>query len=130
MKNFLESVRSERQLKSLTGLDRAKFDQLLLTFTDSLEEIANENYRKNRDKRSRRPGGGSKGKLPTPENKLFFILCYFKTYPTFDVLGFIFDLNPSKAEENVKKILPVLKRAQSKLEVLPRRILITSTDLE
>jgi hypothetical protein len=42
----------------------------------------------------------------------------------------VFDLNPSKAEENVKKLLPVLKRAQSKLKVLPRRVLKTGTDLE
>ena len=33
--------------------------------------------------------------LRTAENKLFFILFYLKNYPTFDVLGFIFDLNPS-----------------------------------
>jgi len=129
MTNFLESVRSERQLKSLTGLCRRKFDQLLPAFSDSIEEMSNENYRKNRDKRSRRPGGGPKGKFPTPENKLFFILFYLKNYPTFDVLGFIFDLNPSKAEENVKKFLPILKRAQSKLNILPRRVLKTSDDL-
>jgi len=42
----------------------------------------------------------------------------------------VFDLNRSKAAENVKKLLPVLKRAQSKLKVLPRRVLKTSTDLE
>jgi len=116
-------------LKSLTGLGRREFDQLLPAFSDSIEAISNENYRKNRDKRSRRPGGGSKGKLPTPENKLFFILFYLKNYPTFDVLGFIFDLNPSKADENVKKFLPILKHAQSKLNILPRRVLKTSDDL-
>jgi hypothetical protein len=129
MTNFLESVRSERQLKSLTGLGRRKFDQLLPEFSDSIEEMSNENYRKNRNKRSRRLGGGPKGKFPTPEKKLFFILFYLKNYPTFDVLGFIFDLNPSKAEENVKKFLPILKRAQSKLKILPRRVLKTSDDL-
>jgi hypothetical protein len=56
-------------------------------------------------------------------------LDYLKTYPTFDVLGFFFDLNPSKAEENVKKLLPVLKRAQSKRNLLPRRILIDGDEL-
>jgi len=130
MKNFFKSVRSERQLKSLTGLGQREFDRLLPAFSNSLDEIHTENYRKNKEKRSRRPGGGSKGKLPTPENKLFFILFYLKNYPTYDVLGFIFDLNPSKAEENVKKLLPILNKAQSKLNVLPRRVLKTGHELE
>jgi hypothetical protein len=109
MKNFFESVRSERQLKSLTGLGKQEFEKLLHAFSEALKEIAEENYRNNRDKRSRRHGGGRKGQLPTVEHKLFFILFYLKrsntskNYPTFDVLGFIFDLNPSKAEKNVKK---------------------------
>ena len=53
-----------------------------------------------------------------------------KEYPTYDVLGFTFDLNPSFAFENVKKLLPVLRRAQSNLNTLPKRILQTSLELE
>jgi len=87
MMNPFESVQSERHKKSLTGLGQPEIDRLLPAFSDSLEAISNENYRQNRNKRSRRPGGGSKGKLPTPESKLFFILFYLKSYPTFDVLG-------------------------------------------
>jgi len=40
---------------------------------------------------------------------------------TFDVLGSLFDLSPSKAEEQVQKLLPVLKQAEKKLQVLPDR---------
>jgi len=96
----------ERQLKSLTGVSKQTFEKLLQTFEQALIEIPKEAYRKNRQTRSRRPGGGRKGQLSTPanNNKLFFILFYFKNYPVFDVLGFMFDLNPSKAEENVKKL--------------------------
>ncbi len=97
---------------------------------ESSLEIFDDAYKKNRTKRRRRPGGGRKGQLPSTENKLFFILFYLKNYPTFDVLGFIFDLNPSNAEENVKKLLPILKRAQSKLSVLPKRSLKTDSELE
>jgi hypothetical protein len=32
--------------------------------------------------RQRRPGGGRKGCLVSAEQKLFFILLYFKAYPT------------------------------------------------
>ena len=53
--------------------------------------------------------------------KLFFILFYLKTYPTFDVLGGLFDLSPAKAQENVVKLLPMLKHAEKNLRVLPHR---------
>ena len=130
MKNYYDSVRSERQLKSATGLGKQEFEKLLQAFEQAMIENSDEKYLQNRNKRSRRPGGGRKGKLETPENKVFFILFYLKIYPTFDVLGLVFDLNPSKAEENVKKRLPILKRAQSKLNVLPRRILKIGSELE
>ena len=121
MKNSLEDVKNQRQLKSLIGLSREAFDKLLEAFSACLEETKNEQYRKNRKSRKRRPGGGRKGSLETPANKLFFILYYLKNYPTFDVLGFIFGISPSKAHENVKKLIPVLKGAQKTLRVLPKQ---------
>ena len=39
MKNFYDSVRSERQLKSLTGLGKSKFEELLQAFEQALVEI-------------------------------------------------------------------------------------------
>ena len=121
MKIFLNDVRNQRQLKSLIGLSREEFDKLLEAFSVCLEETKNNKYRKNKKNRKRRPGGGRTGSLGTPENKLFFILYYLKNYPTFDVLGFIFDINPSKAHENVKKLIPVLKKAQKALRTLPKQ---------
>jgi len=130
MLDYYNSTRSERQLKSLTGLGKKPFSELLPAFSESLPEISDEAYQKNRTKRSRRPGGGRKGQLLSAENKLFFILFYLKNSPTFDVLGFIFDLNPSNAEENINKFLPVLKRVQLKLNVLPKRSFKTDFELE
>jgi hypothetical protein len=121
MKIFLNDVRNQRQLKSLIGLSREEFDKLLEAFSVCLEETKNKKYRKNKKSRKRRPGGGRTGSLETPENKLFFILYYLKNYPTFDVLGFIFDINPSKAHENVKKLIPILKSAQKTLRALPKQ---------
>lgn len=82
MINYYNSTRSERQLKSLTGLGKKQFEELLPAFSESETEISDETYKKNRTKRSRRPGGGRKGQLPNAENKLFFILFYLKNYPT------------------------------------------------
>lgn len=121
MKIFLDDVRNQRQLKSLIGLSREEFDKLLAAFSSGLEETKNEKYRKNRKGRKRRPGGGRTGSLGTPGNKLFFILYYLKNYPTFDVLGFIFGMSPSKAHENIMKLVPILKRANKTLQILPKQ---------
>ena len=37
--------------------------------------------------RQRRPGGGCQGTVRTSESKLFFILFYYKAYPTQDIMG-------------------------------------------
>jgi len=130
MKDFLEKVRNERQFLALTGLSMKQFDELLKEFSACLEIIKNERYKKNRKARVRRPGGGRKGVLTTPEHKLFFTLCFLKSYPTFDRLGFVFDMSPSKAQENIKKLIPVLKIALKNLHVLPKRHFKEVADLE
>jgi hypothetical protein len=53
--------------------------------------------------------------------KLFFILFYLKNYPTFDVLGYEFGIDRSKACVNVHKIKVVLLDALSELGILPKR---------
>ena len=114
-------IRNERQFKALTGLPRKIFDILLQEFEKSLKDVPSHRDRKHTKPRQRKPGGGRKGVLSTPEQKHFFILFYLKSYPTFDVLGALFDLSPPKAEENVNKLLPVLKKAEQQLRVLPHR---------
>lgn len=111
----------ERQFKALTGLSQEAFHKLLLMFTICCEEIIQENYEKNKAQRQRKPGAGQKGRLNTPEKKLFFLLYYLKTYPTFDVLGYHFDLDRSKACTNVHNLFPVLVRTLDRLKVLPQR---------
>jgi len=63
MFDYYKLIRSERQLKSLTGLGKTPFSERLPFFSESLTEISDEAYRKNRTERRRRPGGGRKGQL-------------------------------------------------------------------
>ena len=71
--------------------------------------------------RTRKPGGGSKGKLPTMVDKLLFVLYYYKTYPTFDVLGTQFAMVRSKAHENLHKLSRILYDTLVHLELMPAR---------
>ena len=63
-------IRNERQFRALTGVPQKVFDTLLPEFTQCLESARQQNYQNHRARRKRRPGGGRKGTLSTPELKL------------------------------------------------------------
>ncbi|CEG12115.1 transposase [groundwater metagenome] len=79
--------------------------------------------------RERQPGGGRKGNLITVADKLFYILFYFKCYPTFDVIGLMFDLDRSNACRNVHKLIPILNEILKEAMVLPKRQIHTTEEL-
>jgi Helix-turn-helix of DDE superfamily endonuclease len=125
-------IRDERQMKALTGLSQAQFDSLLPVFSDIYRATQQQTYEEGLQAgtRRRRPGGGSKGKLPTIVEKLMFVLYYYKTYPTFDVLGAQFAMARSKAHENLHKLSPILYDTLVHLELMPYRELATPEDLK
>lgn len=105
-------------------MSRKEFQQFLpifTIFTEVYAELHQETYEAKRDTRRRKPGGGQKGVLADIAQKLFFILYYWKVYPCYDVFGFQFGMDGSKACTNVHALWPVLKRALAKQDVLPAR---------
>jgi len=103
-------IRDDRQMKALTGLSQAQFDHLLSVFSDLYRATQQQTYAEGVESGTRRrhPGGGSKGKLPTMAETLPFVLSYYKTSPTFDVLGTQCAMARSKAHENLHKFSPML----------------------
>ncbi len=125
----VKDIHDARQFKALTGTSQEEFSQMLPIFTLAYEEVRQEQYLVKKSTRQRHPGGGQKGKLPTMDLKLFFILYYWKVYPSYDVVGFQFGLDKSKACTNVQALVPVLKRTLKKLDVLPAREFSSVDDL-
>ena len=125
-------VRDERHMKALTGLSQAQFDDLLPVFSDIYGVTQQQHYEEGvaSGTRRRKPGGGTKGKLPTMTEKLLFVLYYYKTYPTFDVLGTQFDMARSKANENLHKLSPILYDTLVYLEMMPYREFSTPDDFK
>lgn len=117
------TARDDRQMRALTGLTINQFDILLSDFERIHDLLQQEAYEKQKElgNRKRILGGGRKGRLHKMEDKLMFVLYYFKTYPTFDVLGTHFNLARSKAHENLYKLIPVLYRTLVELEMMPAR---------
>ena len=114
-------VRDERQMKAFTGLSHAQFDDLLPVFSDLYRATQQKHYAEGvaSGTRRRKPGGGTKGQLPTMAEKLLFVLYYYKTSPTFDVLGAQFDMVRSKANENLHKLSPILYDTLVSLAMMP-----------
>src|SRR5438128_11030572 len=116
-------IRDDRQMKAVTGLSQAQFDYLLPVFSDIYQATQHQKYEEGvkSGTRARKPGGGFKGKLPTMAVKLLFVFYYYRTYPTFDVLGTQFDMVRSKANENLHKLSPLLYDTLVHLELMPYR---------
>lgn len=116
-------IRDDRQMKALTGLSFAEFDQLLPVFSAVYEAEQQRRYEQavQAGSRHRKRGGGRKSKLPTLADKLLFVLYYYKTYPTFDQLGAKFDLARSKAHERLYELSPLVHETLVQLEMMPQR---------
>ena len=125
-------IRDERQMKALTGLSQDQCDHLLPFFSAIYEATQQKTSEAGVDSGTRRrtPGGGAKGKLPTMAEKLQFVLYYYKTYPTFDVLGTQFAMARSKAHENLHKLSPVLYNTLVHLDLMPHREFTTPEELK
>lgn len=103
-------------MKALTGMSVEEFNDIVPDFAQELARHA-----ASRPNRQRKPGGGQKGHLKTAEAKLFFILLYLKTYPTFDVLAFFSDKSRGRSCEAVHLYLALLEKALGKKIPLPQR---------
>lgn len=114
--NIVKLARSPRAMKALTGLTYQEFTLLVPTFEKAVHDLRMEKLN-----RKRKLGGGQKGKLKTGADKLFFILLYLKTYPTFDVLAFFSDKSRGRSCESVHFFEKALEKALGRKLALPKR---------
>ena len=122
MLNIERALNQERLLRALTGLNRKAFDTLLPTFSEVYEQTLNQRTRQ------RAPGAGRKARLRQPQDKLFYILFYFKCYPTFDVAGLLFELDRAQAHYWMHRLQPILETALGEKLALPERKLHSIED--
>jgi DDE superfamily endonuclease/Helix-turn-helix of DDE superfamily endonuclease len=109
------------RLLALTGLTLSEFQRLLTAFPQACQQLYSANQTTEGQPRQRAVGGGCKGRLEQPEDKLLFILVYLKTYPLQAVMGELFDLSTPQVNYWIHRLLPVLRSALDDLGVLPER---------
>jgi DDE superfamily endonuclease/Helix-turn-helix of DDE superfamily endonuclease len=110
-----------REFLALTGRTLKGFQLLLNAFPAAYAR----RYPKDRTladrPRQRCAGGGRKGVLSCPEQKLLFLLVYLKTYPIQALMGELFGLSQPGVNYWIHRLLPVLREALDSLGVLPER---------
>jgi hypothetical protein len=93
--------------RSLTGMTVKEFEQM---YERVVGDIASyEEKRLRRPDRKRAVGGGASHSLDEG-NRLLLALIWLRVYPTYEVLGFIFNLHKSNVSRNLKPILDILSK--------------------
>ena len=123
-----KQLTTDRTVKAMIGMSRDKFDRLVVDYAQAFRELQLERVQTKEIKRL--PAGGGKSVFNNHEKRLFFLLFYLKTYPTFDVLGFHFGLSAGHAHDYVAAFMPVLQRALDALEAFPQRTFETVEDFQ
>jgi len=111
------ALRTDRMCKALTGLKVIEFKNLVPDFSWNYNEFES----KKKKERERKIGGGRNSKIETIEEKLFYVLWYLKTYPTFDLASFQVGFARSSACYWLHNLLPVLEQTMKRKFVLPQR---------
>ncbi len=115
MLNIERALKQDRLLRAITGLNRKAFEALLPTFSALYEQEVRQ------QPRQRALGGGRKARLRNPQDKLFYILFYFKCYPTFDLAGLLFEIDRAQAHYWMHRLQPILEEALGEKMALPER---------
>jgi hypothetical protein len=117
--NYAELASKPRLLKSLTGLTVSEFEALLPSFGRAWETFVTDTFKHGH--RQRAYGAGRKAVLSSLEDKLLFILVYFRQYPTQEVQGYLFGMGQAQANEWVHRLASLLKEALGAELHLPER---------
>ena len=124
--NF-KNLTTDRTIRAVIGVNRETFNSLVPHFSSAHQEIQEERCKNKEIKRL--PTGGWPGVFSCYAERLFFVLFYLKTYPTFDVLGFHFGFSAGRAHDYVESSMRILERALANLDVLPKTTIETPQEL-
>jgi hypothetical protein len=117
-----ESLKPKPELlKNFTGLSHRAFKKLAVAFEQAYADDLKAREDRRERPRQRQVGGGRKGALPRLEDKLLFILFYFKFYPVQVVQGYFFGLSQPQANDWIHRLTPVLNQALGYECQLPAR---------
>jgi hypothetical protein len=125
---FIDVQARPTEFLDLTSLTPDEFDQLIEPFEDAFQAHM-ARWRLDGNPRTSRQFSVYKNcPLPTPQDRLFFLLTYLKTYSLQVVQGRLFGMGQSKANQWIHVLLPCLQTALCSLGDTPARSLMALTE--
>lgn len=109
MFNFQYILKHKGLFPHVIGISYYQFEKILHKFSPALRRA--EHKKAHEKERLRAPGGGRKSKLETDRQKLFFILFYYKVYPTFRFAQVLFEISIGNLFYWKEFLEPVLSEA-------------------
>ena len=106
MLTYTKLSKKPNSFRSFAGLTLEEFDKLY--------EFANKNYKEHekkrldRDNRIKAVGQGRKFKLCVKE-RLLMLLIYYRLYTSYELIGYLFDLDRSNICRDIKHLEPLVK---------------------
>jgi hypothetical protein len=126
MPKFDRILQNERRLRAFIGLDTATFTDFLPHFTLAMERYLQNTTLDGYIREGYRAITYATSPLPTPADRLLFILTYLKQNAIQEVHGQLFDMSQSNVSKWVRLLLDILNAALANQRLLPAR---TATEL-
>ena len=106
MLNYTGLSKKPKMFRTFTGLTVEEFDKIYAKVENKYPEY--ERKRLYRKDRKRDIGAGRRFKLDIVD-RLLMLLVYYRLYITYCLSGFLFDLDQSNVQRNIKHIEPLVK---------------------
>ena len=117
--SIYHNSRNDRQYRAATGLSRQEFDELYAAFAPFYTPKQANPY-----------AGVSAPVLTDKREALFFVLHYFKAYPTLQNMGLYFGISDAAASHYLDRLKPVLRAALQQEQVSAARLFPTAAALQ
>ena len=118
---YAEVSHKEQKFLDLTSLTVQEFDQLVPAFEEAFEQRMKEWCLDGKPRTGQEYRTYANCPLPTPKDRLLFILVYVKTNVLHVVQGGLFGLPQNKANQWIHTLLPVLQSTLRALGDAPAR---------
>lgn len=121
MPKFDSILQNERRLRAFTGLDSATFTDFLSQFTLAMERYLDHTTLDGYVREGERAITYANSPLPTPADRLLFILTYLKQNAIQEVHGQLFGMSQPNVSKWVRLLLDILTAALASQSLLPSR---------
>jgi IS5 family transposase len=102
-------AKTAKAFPALTGLTRDEFDRLFGAFEEAADALrAASTHTKRGSRRRKRAAGAGRRHTLAPRTRLLLVLVWLRVYPTYELLGWLFELDKSNAWHNTQDVLEIL----------------------